>query len=385
MAGVSFGLADFVTGGPIVDLPVKKGASWAAQLNRPDELSCSVNLRDPDALALDLRSSTEPKKTIMIARTDADTILAWGVITGREWDEDERTLQISAGGVWSSFFGSSLIAPSDALTAALITLDAEGYPTVNPALNTVLDGYSLGTIGKKLVAQRLTWPGAPVVFDLPSDEVGTRRREYLFSDLKMVGSALTDLTNVENGPDFAFDAQRSSDGLSLRYVMRHGSEANPRIGTDLGAAWSLGNLSPVTKLKVSDKGDKMGSAAWLSAGRSSGAALFTRRLNVAMIAAGYPPLDSVDTSHSDVSDQATLDEYGDELARFASAPTRDISFTVRADAFPALGAYRPGDTMTLDVPEGHPYLVDDIPIRITSISGDERGKTVEIGCVILDA
>ena len=384
MGGVSYALADFVTGGPVLDLPIKEGASWAAQLNRPDSLSCDVDLNDPDALALDLRSSSEPKKTVMFARTDDDVILAWGLISSRSWDEDERTLSLAAGGPWSTFFGSTIIAPAVARTANLITLDAEGYPIVNPVLDTSLSGFSLGTIGKKLVEQRLAWPGAPAVLDLPPDEIGTHERAYLFSGMKTISAALTDLTNVENGPDFAFDAQRASDGLGLRYVMRHGSEATPRIGTDVGV-WSLGEQSPITGLTVDDDAADLASAAWLTAGKQAGAALISRTLNDALIAAGYPPLDVVDTSRSDVSAQATLNAYGAELIGLASRAQRELSFSVRADTSPSLGQYRPGDTVTIDVPSDHPYLTTSIPVRITSVSGDEAGLSVKIGCVILDA
>lgn len=382
MAGVSYALANFVDGGPILDLPVMEGASWSAQLNRPDALSCSIDMNDRDVRKLDLRSSATPLKTVMLARNDDGVILAWGLLKDpREWDEDTKTLSLEAAGIWSTYFGSTIIGPATALTAPLITLDPEGFPRVNPALNTAFTGWSLGTIGKKLVAQRLTWPGSPTVFDLPADQVGTHdRTDYLFAQLKTVGTALTDLTKVENGPDFAFDAQYS--GLGLRYVMRHGSEAQPRIGADVGV-WSLGGDSPITGLKIKDGAD-VGSAAWLPGGKQAGSAIFSRTLDATTIAAGYPSLDLVDTSHSDVGVQANLDDYGLALMRNGTKPTKDLSFTVRADASPALGAYRPGDTITLDFPEDHPWATS-IPIRITSISGDETGLDVKIGCVPLDA
>ena len=385
MAGVSFALANFIDGGPILDLPVMPGASWASQLNRADALSCKIDARDDETRALDLRSATEPKKTVLLARTDADVILSWGLIDDRTWDEDAYTLELTASGVASSYFGRSIIAPVAALTDPLVVTDAEGYPVVNPALDTSLAGWSLGTIGKKLVEQRLAWPGAPSVFILPPDEPGSAERNYLFASLKTVGSALTDLMGVINGPDFAFDARRAADRLSLEYVLRHGTAANPRVGNDAGS-WSLDELTPLTGFKVTDSGEELGSAAWLTAGRSSGAALISRATSPDLVAlSGYPPLDLVDTSHGDVSVQATLDEYAAELVRWGGTLTRDLSFKVRADATPGLGQYRPGDTMTIDVPEGHPYLTGSIPIRITSISGDEAGLEVDIGCAVLDA
>lgn len=387
MAGVSFGLVDFVTGGPILDLPVMEGATWSAQLNRPDAVSCKVDMNDPDALALDLRSSTEPNKTLIIARNDDDVILAWGLIpdNGRKWDEDSRTLELSATGISSAWLGENIIAPASALTAQLITLDGEGFPQVNPALNTTLSGWSHGTIGKKLVAQLLAWPGAPsAIFDLPADEVGTRSQTWGFASMKSVGSALDDLTKQEAGPDFAFEAVRSPSGIGLRYVMRHGSEAKPRIGSDVGI-WPLGEGSPISGLSIADATAAGASVGWMTAGRQSGAALVSRVRNEALIAAGYPPMAVVDTSRSDVSVQATLDSYNRENVRDAATTTRDLAFTVRADATPALGQYRPGDTVALDVPEGHPWHTKAIPIRITSIGGDETGLDVKIGCVILDA
>lgn len=388
MPGVSFALADFVTGGPILDLPVMKGASWGAQLNRPDELSCKIDMRDPDALALDLHSASEPNKTIMLARTDDDVILAWGLIPddGRSWDEDSKVLSLKATGIGSSYFGSCIIAPPSALTAPLTIPDpgAPGLMRPNPALDTTISGFSHGTIMKKLVAQRLAFPGAPTVFDLPPDEIGKRSQTWTLASMKSIGSALDDLSKQEHGPDYAFDAQRGPDGLSLRYIMRHGSEATPRIGADVGV-WSLGPMSPITGLTVEDAVAAGASAAWMTAGKQAGAALISRARNTAMIAAGYPPLDVVDTSRSDVSVQATLDSYNAANIADASKTIKDLSFSVRADATPALGAYRPGDRVTLDVPDDHPWLVGPIPIRITSISGDEVAKSVKIGCVILDA
>lgn len=387
MTGVTYALADFVSGGPIVDLPIREGASWSSQLNRADALSCSIDMNDPDALALDLRSSTEPKKTVLLARTDADVVLAWGVIDSRDWNEDDQTLSLTASGVWDSYFGKTIIAPASARTAALTVPDpgGPGLYMVNPALSTSYSGLSLGTIGKRLVQQRLAWPGAPTAFVLPADEAGSAERNYAFADMKRTGAALTDLSNVEGGPDFAFDAQRAPDGLSLLYVMRHGSTAQPRIGTDVGS-WPVGGLSPITGLKVTDDGSSLASAAWLTAGKSAGSAILSRALNDALVTdSGYPPLDEVDTSHNDVSVQATLDAYAARLIGYGARPFREVSFSVRADATPPLGQYRPGDTVTLDVPDDHPYLTTSIPVRITSISGDEAGLSVKIGCVILNA
>ncbi len=280
MVGVSYELVDFRTGGPILDLPVREGASWASQLNRADALSCSVNLRDPAALALDLRAASEPKKTVLRARDDDGNTLAWGLIDDdRVWDEDSQTVELNATGIWSSLFGDAIIGPASALTTWLT--DDEGVP--NPALNTYAGGYSLGTIGKKIVQQRLTWPGSPTM-SLPADQIGDHEENYDFVSFKRVGAALTDLTNRENGPDFAFDAARSSGGLTLVYSMRHGSESSPGIGIDVGS-WSLGGDTPITGLKVTDSSSDVATAAWGSAGRG---ARFVHTAGCDLLAKGFP-------------------------------------------------------------------------------------------------
>lgn len=386
MTGVTYSLANFIDGGPILDLPVKEGASWSALLNGPDEVSCSIDMRSSDAKALDLPSSSEPNKTVLLARTDEDVVLAWGLIgdNGRTWHEDTKTLDLSCSGILDSWLGTTAIMPVAALSAALITNDSEGFPQVNPALNTAISGVSHGTIGKRLIQQRLAFPGSPTVFDLPADQAGTREESYLFSSFKSIGSALTDITKQEGGCDFAFEAQRAPDGLSLRYVMRHGSEASPRLGTNVGV-WSLGKASPITGLKLTDALAAGASNGFMSAGRTGGSPVLSRVANSAPIANGYPSMDYVDTSHSDVTNLATLDRYNRQNMADAANAVRDISFTVRGDASPYLGQYRPGDTVTIDVPDGHEWIRSSFDIRITSISGDETGETVDIGCVILDA
>lgn len=385
MTGISYGLVDFVTGGPILDLPVMEGASWSTQLNRGDEVTCSIDLNDKDARALDLRSSSAPNKTILLAKNDDDKILAFGLIgdDGRKWNEDRKMLTLSVSGLEDSYFGKTIIAPSAARTAPLVTLDPEGYPTINPALNTTISGVSHGTIGKRLVAQRLAWPGAPTIFDLPADEAGFRTQTYLLSSLKRIGPALSDLTKQEQGPDFAFEGYRAPDGLGLRIRMLHGSEAVPRLGAHVGT-WSLGENSPLIGFNITDAVGAGASAGWMTAGRQEGAALISRVLNPDPIAAGYPPFDVVDTSHSDVSVQGTLDSYNAANMQDAQDPIQDLEFSVRADATPALGSYRPGDRITIDVPAEHPWHTKSIEIRITSISGNEVSDVVKIGCVVLD-
>lgn len=386
MPGVTYTLIDFVTGRPSLDLPVKEGASWAAQLNRPDSVDCAIDMRDPDTQKLDLSSATTPMKSAIVARTDDDHVLAWGLIPddGRSWDEDSQTLSLSASGVESSWLSKCPILPVSALTAALLVTDEEGYMVANAALDTTISGVSHGTIMKRLIQLRLAFPGAPTIFDFPPDEAGTRSESYPFASLKSIQSAISDLTRQDGGPDYAFDAVRAPNGLDFRYLFRHGSEVTPRLGSHVGI-WALGEGSPISGLKVNDVSAAGASTGWATAGKQAGSALFSRIVNAEPLSVGYPPFDVVDTSHTDVSVQETLDSYNRENMRDAATDTRDVSFTVRGDAVPGIGAYRPGDTVTIDAGKRHPWLPEEFTVRITSIDGDETGENVSIGGVIVDA
>lgn len=382
---VTFGLANYKTGDHILDLPTMPGASWGAFLNKPDSLSCEIDLRDSDVLALDIPSSTEPKVTTLFAQNDDGNILAWGVISDREWDNDARKLTINASGA-GQYFNQRVIAPPGAETGEIVLPNG----AVSTAFDTLINDVSLGSIGVALVEQALAWPGAPTAYVLPAPvaDPGRTSGTYRLVDYKRVGPALSDLTKRENGPDFAFDARRDGTGLSLEYVMRAGE---PLLGGFVGS-WPIdGPQSPVTGLTVGDDGSDIATHVWMQSGRTDSKVLVSRAQNGALLALGYPVLDFVDTTRTDVTLQPTLDAYAGENAMRASKLTRKISFTVRGDGGIdedgngglALGQYRPGDWAALDVGVGNPYLTEgSIGIRITGISGDETGEFVTIGCEI---
>lgn len=379
---VTYGLANYKTGDHILDLPVAPGASWGAFLNKPDSLSCEIDLRDPVVRALDIPSSTEPKLTTLFAQNDDGNILAWGVISDRTWNNDTRKLTLNASGA-GQYFNQRIIAPAGAATGEIVLPDG----SVSTAFDTLINDVTLGSIGVALVEQALTWPGAPTAYVLPAPvaDHGRTSGTYRLIDFKRVGPALSDLMQRENGPDFAFDAVRDGTGLSLEYRMRAG---NPLLGQFVGS-WPVdGPQSPVSELVVSDNGADLGTHIWMQAGKTDSKVIVARARNDALLDLGYPVLDLVDTTRTDVTIQETLDTYAEENALRASALVRSLSFTVRGDGGEgegglALGQYRPGDFAQLDVAAGSPYLAEgSIDIRITAISGDETGEYVKIGCEV---
>lgn len=292
-------------------------------------------------------------------------------------------------GIRSSWLGRTLVLPPGARTSPLTALSGptpgapqqtESFIIPNPALRTFIfesDGLSLADIGRLLVQQRLSWPGSPAM-TLPPVEGGASERSYDFPDFKTNEEALDGLTESEGGPEFAFDAEIGPDGRTLAYSMRSGTKSKPLLGMYAGA-WTLGPQSPITGLTYDDDAMSVVSAVWMAAGRNEGTVLFSRALNPQVIADGYPSYDIGDASHSDVVRQRTLDAYAVAIRNETAGMRRDISFSVRGDAAPGLGEYRVGDSIVIDVPEDHPVLPPSLPVRITSISGDETGATIKIG------
>lgn len=381
---INYQVFSFVTGKVIADLPVMSSATWSLALNKADSLEVKLNLKDPATLALDPVNLTEPRKTGIVAATDDGVPIAWGRIDPkRSLDDATRVLTLPVTGAWS-YWDNCIIGPVNARTSALTS-----GGIANASLDTTVAGVSLATIGKRLMQQRLDWPGASMPFSFPADELVTGATEtYPFINYKTIGSALTDLTQRVNGPDFDFPAIYTSDMSGLLYPVRSGTTSIPQIGAYLGA-WSAGQPgSQLDDLDIDDDFADFATAVWMSSqgqdSRGNSITLAARVLNDNLIAAGYPPEDYVDTSHSDVSVQSTLNGYAAENAIYAGKYQRSFSATVRvyrqdgSQVQPSPLTARPGDFIDLDF-DSHPVVgTQRIPCRIMSLSGDEVGDAVKV-------
>jgi hypothetical protein len=393
---VSFGLANFTTGELLPDLPVTAGCTWASILGGTDTLEAKVDIRDDEVPDLELMSLTEPKKTVLFAEVTgrSGTFLAIGLIGERSLDGD--IFSIPATGL-RYYWSQRIVGPPAARTTRLTNPDG----SANPALDIELNGRELGSIGVDLMRLALTWPGAQSIpFVLPTSRTGTNYRKFSFLDLTAIGDALNDLSGVIDGPDFAFEGRRVADTSTARieYPVRAGTTESPLIGRYVGS-WPFGGpTSPVVSFPFADDAANIASAAWATAGRTDSKVLASRKLNPEVLAAGYAPFDVVDTSHTDVSVQETLDGYAQEAAFRGLTFDRSFTLKVRGDTRvgaggmfdenatpvgPMLGDYRPGDYVAVDVID-HPLLPDGlVDLRILSMQGDETGDVVELDVMVV--
>lgn len=380
-------LADLRTGRQILDLPVLDG-TWSVQLNSPGQLDCTLNMQDPDIRALGLRNASSPAKTVL-AVVEHDVLVEAGPIWARTYDRDTQKLKLSGKGIWS-LFDHRMIEP---LLAASIGVnqfvipdpsDTKGVKTMpNPNVATHISNVWLGTIAKRLVAQAETWSGGDLPIVYPPDDLGINVRNFEGAEFKSVGEAITQLTQVDGGPDIMFQPQLTADRLGIQWEMRIGTPTQPQLYAQTSVVFDMSvPESRITNLSVAEDASAMGSVSWATGGRAADSVLISRASASTLLDAGYPLLEVLDSSHSDVTVQSTLDAYAVENLVFGSGPVEIWKFNTELDGSPDFSEYTVGDVVQIVVGEtSDPYLVPGTyQQRIVSLAGDHRSTVVQVGC-----
>lgn len=353
--------------GRIVEEHLLDTMTWSRPLNDAGTASGTLNLEDPAV------RESNPRVTCAAARTfwmiEWDSVPVWGGIvwTHRYSRTPKRRLQLTAAGLWSLFDHRKALAALAYAHAPAATADL-GW-----------SGISLGTQAKRLVQAALqhTGGGPPIV--LPEDVAGTSIRNYPAYNLSWTGDLLTNLTEVEDGPDIEFMIERDPAREScVRWRMRVG---NPLL-EQAGDYWRFDDTvpeGPITDLGVSLDGTKMGSRAWVPGEGQERDMLLGLQEDDDPVSGGYPLLEVEDTTHKSTSDPHTLDLHAWDLISRRSRPTERWSMSVSANAPDAqLGRYQPGDAAVVQT-EGDPYIEDgEHPVRIIAMSGGSSGSDVKL-------
>lgn len=376
-------VGDLLTGRRIQTIKPLSG-SWSEVLNDAGTVSCVVSLRDRVNQRLNLRDSAAPAKAFLAA-IEGDTVLQAGPIWTHDYDDNTAQLTLNAKGMWSYFDHRVLLPvlagrnPTDVTTdtrySAVVTdPDADGYPWPTDTTK------SLQGIARALVAQAQSWTGGNVPVILP-DEVASdgSERWYKGADLGIVAERLTQLTQVDGGPDIMFTPRLQVDALGVEWVMRIGTPNQPRLFSAQRQKFYMGNArSSVSNIKVTVDGSGIADQAFAAGGRTNDQALITVSTDPTLASAGYALLEAVDSSHSTVSESATLQGYSDEMTVQGRTPSRVWSFEHDLSQRPYLEAFTAGDFATVDV-KANPYLeLGEHPMRIMSRAGDAAGRKLSL-------
>lgn len=188
-------------------------------LNAAGDMDIDVTLPMTDPVTgatVDLPNELIPGRDF-IGIVENGVIVEAGPIWGDPltWPHKSR---IVASGLWS-YFDHRYVLP--VLAAGQLPRDVTSKWT----------GLSLRTIVKRLVQQACAHPNSGLPIDYEPDYTGTHEREYPGANLKPVGEALTDLTNVEGGPEIRFRPKFTEDRRHVRWELVTGDPELTQSGT----------------------------------------------------------------------------------------------------------------------------------------------------------
>lgn len=421
-------LADLRTGRRLVSVPVMTGP-WSTKLGSPDDLSVKIDMRDPDAIALNLRVTAAKGRSILAVQ-EGNNIVAAGPIWADHYDRDNATLDLTAKGIRSIFnyrYILPVVAATTSLTTWLVPDPSDSSKTMaNPALATTYNGVSYATMAKRLINQAMAWTGGQLPIDfsnVPDEVVAGLTKTWDGVDFATVGGGLDALMGLQNGPEIEFRPQLTADGLGITFVAEMGTSADPFVGAggpgQANPRWNLtAPKSHASGFMLDGDGTVLASNSWATAGRTADTVLVSRAIDQTLVNQGYPLMEVADTTHSSVALQATLDAYAAQNLADGQQPIETWAF--QADAYPVdenghqdgpqVGSYRTGDFADLFVDawtpaqplirngaqvhdasgapvmlpaKGDPYLQQGkggrvYTHRILALSGDEKGQIVKV-------
>lgn len=359
---------DTVTGENVIPLDPVEG-SWRTRLGAADELS--VELRTDGSESFDRVWNLVSESTRSIGVDVGGQIQAAGECMRPVGSVDDSTITVAAKGIRQYFDDVPVLPPA----AESLPVDQWWVPSsedpdevvANPLVTTSFVDYDLGTIAKKLVQQALSWPGGslPIVFQ--DDRAGSHYRVYAGGDFAMVGRELSALQNLEGGPEIRFTPRWRATGRAVEYLMETGTDSEPLIASQQRQSWDMTVAEPsVRNVRVTGDASNVAGVSWATAGRTSGQALIARAVQRQSVS--FPLRHRVDSSHSSIEQQSTLNSVASRNLVAGSSAVRTWSFDARTDVQPLLGTYRYGDYVTLNVAQG-PDGAGRYEMRVVGMSG----------------
>lgn len=353
-----------LTGEIYAVLPAHAGP-WSMVHRKAGKISASV-LVTPDLLNQypDLPVQVKEWRSFIGVRIpESRRILNAGPITNWSFDSETSILEITGAGL-PAYFEHRYLVQAGRIPDPMVSLDWTKL--------------SLGSIAGRVVTQTMAHPGGNLPIVIPPDVAGTNERHYKGYDMGQVWERLTQLMEVQNGPDLMFQP-RMKDESHIEWQMRIG---DPLLSQD-GDAWRLpiGNgRSSVLGYSVASDGADMAYRVFTVGSGTNEEALIAQAADYSMIDEyGFPLLERKET-YSSVTEMNTLNSWANANVGANKAPWKTWKFKLDPTATPRLGDYRPGDWVVTQIDQRFPFLpLGEFRGRIMTVSGDLTGLvTVEL-------
>lgn len=358
-------VANTRTGKLAATLPVTS-PSWGQNLNAPGPIEVQIPVESEEVAKLNLRALTQENR-MTLGYAYGQTILEAGPILERDYSDG--VLTVVAEGLWTLMDVRKVLPQWAQVPRAAYTNRA------------VLrwENKSLRAIARHLVELAVAappWNSGELPIVLPfMDEAGTHERTYNGFDLRWIGEALRELTEVEGGPDIRFRPRfRGDDSTYMEWVLELG---NPLL-QQVGPKWRWDETRPDSKVVIGSAnvdGRSMAARTWRPGQGQEQDMPLGQDTNERMVTEQGLPWMETDTASKQEPNLHVLDSLAKADLAQAAGPIEQ--FTVKAqvqggNGQPAIGHFLPGDLADVVVAEGHPLINPGLhTVRIMAISGDD--------------
>lgn len=321
----------------LTPVPVTQCA-WSVEVDKSDITSIEIPLRAKsdssdeyqslvnDARLLDPLNTITLGKTYLVVEDSGQTV--GGPVMSMDYDADTGLLTVSGSGMWTYFDARTLLPPA-AQNAPIV----KGDGTPDPSMDTIFtanNAISIRTIAKRIVQQAVSWTNSVQCITYEDDIPGKSEKTYRAVNLITVGSALTNITRLLLGCDVGFFPRRQADDRGFEWMLRTG---DPRLGITRPHEWDFTSRQrDISALSGSADGSRIATRAWFTGGKSSDKTYIETATNDALVTAGAPIWEVVDSSHGTVEDPATLLDMAKERVRTSFQAISGRSFKVARTA-----------------------------------------------------
>ncbi len=372
MVAYRLAVANTVTGQVVGDLPFTAVPAWSRVLNGSGTLSGVAVPLNPTQLDSDMAQRLREPWRWTILWCYGQAILQAGVLSSVTVDDTQKpsVAALNTTTVWDFLTRKRLVVTpgQDIGTAAANVAFGPSVP------DTANRGLSLHSIARRLV-ELATAPSTyqlPII--LPNTIAGTAVRTYLGSDLATTGTRLSELTQVDQGPEveFAPEFTDSTQGY-MRWRMRIGNNRLGQLGFPHAWDYQRALLSLSTGIdgvdmtfNVTSKGQDTRTVSSATPPVASGALISAAASDTTYPAQGWPALQTADTGHTSTIDTATVTGYATAAITTHKVPVQTATAHVsingldnqgRQTGASSIDLVSVGDTAFFGL-VGHPFLTD---------------------------
>lgn len=388
-AGHRLLLANSITGQIHRELPLGgQVPSWQRQLNNPGSLTAQISLSP----RLDEETFTMLGEAWRwtVVHAYGGSIMQAGLLVGLDADDTQGfTATLRTATLWEFLAKKALVLyGGKALTdpAADVVFSASSPDRANRSL-------SWGSVAARLVGIYLAnagqW-GLPIL--LPDPAAGTAEITYAAADLAYVGQRITEITQQDGGPEIEFIPEwNDSSQQAIVWRMRVGE---PRLG-QLGYphVWDYRQACQSVKADVDGAAQAFQVIARGQDNRkTAGDLVFADISDTTWPNAGWPWMQTADTTHLSETQQSIVASYASSSLRSNMAPIWTAEATVRMDGrnpqglqtgSPSIEAIATGDTCVLQVRD-HAWIPDaQYAMRILAIGSGSDPFTAKLALQLL--